>query len=718
MDVRNRKPLSPAFRLAILAGAAASVRLHLCSGSDVNATDDKGRSPLILAASRGRFDICQILLDEGADPTIRDHEGNDAIAIAQTRGLADVVALLAIADALGGVATSHRMTEKDTENTIDAVVESPMVPPPIQDLGEVAAQDDCPPEQALDKDVSFDLSAWQEDIEGPPPLDDPTCAANAAMLQRLLSRHVPIDTDEDWDDVAIDLPDPHDILRRRVPLTSEEERAVHLLLVESLRDGRIREDRIADSLRGSQEENDSEIPEWELGLRIALGDLGVVVDDDPSAPDILQPAGEDDEERFGDAASEALMFVRQHQASHTDPFFLYLKNLPKDLLSRADEIVLGEEIERGMKEMLTVVTSCPAVVARLRADAEAILNGDMPIREVLDVEHQGRADGAEALMNDNQNDGRPEEQAEEDQVEGGAFALSPEKAIQLREIRDVCRRASADRNELAACLLMAGLSGEYLTALQRVAEANDETGAMRERIRAGLERAEIARTRLVNANLRLVIWVAKKYGGLALMDRVQEGNIGLMKAASRFDYRNGAKFSTYATWWIRQAITRAVADAGRTIRLPVHVHESQRKIERARQRISAVGGREPDAEQIANLIQIPVDRVRKLLRIPDEPLSVEDCLEVESIPNQGVRSPEDICNAVAVRHHVGKLLAGLDPRSAEVLRLRFGIDRDEHTLEEIGQMYGVTRERIRQIEAKALRILRHPARSGHLMGSV
>ena len=303
-----------------------------------------------------------------------------------------------------------------------------------------------------------------------------------------------------------------------------------------------------------------------------------------------------------------------------------------------------------------------------------------------------------------------------------SFNIDDPVRMYLKEIGKVPLLTADEEIELATAMTAGNAAKERLKEIEESGE--EITDEERKALNAECKRGERAKQKLAEANLRLVVSIAKRYvgRGMLFLDLIQEGNLGLIKAVEKFDYTKGYKFSTYATWWIRQAITRAIADQARTIRIPVHMVETINKVIRVSRQLLQELGHDPTPEEISEEMNMPVDKVREILKIAQEPVSLETPIGEEEdshlgdfIPDEGASEPSEAASFTLLKEQLVDVLSTLTPREEKVLKLRFGIeDGRTRTLEEVGKEFNVTRERIRQIEAKALRKLRHPSRSKKL----
>lgn len=760
--VKEERPLNCLLKMAVLAGVETAVRMHVRRGDDLDARDGDGMTPLMLAASKNKAAICALLLESGADAFLTNTSGRDALEIAKASGAAEAAAVLAsnglkvmerpseecelALPAISSIEPPSECVGDGGTTTQEAGRLTPPTPPfvPSQKLGqEVPLAPLTAPESVATCEGEWngrsetkpwadsfpDLSWWEPEEDSPPPEADESLAAAASAAHREISGHKPIDTAEDWEAFEVFLPE------RAAPLPrngdDEARERIRRTLLRALREGSV-PDADVELLCSRQDGERNE--EGEALLRLVLGDLGAETDERTDT----EAFSYDDDDFGGDVeeeteVAEALAFLDDLGSGRAEPLRIYVREMARRrLLTAKEEPVLAKEIEEGAAQALDALASWPegvasvlAAVERVRSGAaeyEDISTGGAPEPSMGGAHENGAGNGGDDEPDDSDDAGTKNGEGEAGETVGLTEAGKDflDRAKEIARLAGRAGKGGAREKALRAALASANLSRSFLLSLADGGTA--DTDSAEGRFSAAMARQSTARERLAVSNLRLALSIARRYlgWGLPLDDLVQEANIGLLKAVDRFDWRKGFRFSTYATWWIRQQVTRAVADKGKTIRTPVHLHEMMMRTEREADATERETGRRPSAAELARAMSVSPAKVAAMLARMDEPaplhepdsagVFLDDVMADTDAPDPSLTT-ERAELAAALR----RFLAELEPRAAEVMTTRFGLGEDEsRTLEETGEIFGVTRERIRQIEAKSLRKLRHPSRSAIL----
>ncbi len=762
--------LNRLLRLAAVNGIETAVRIHIDRGDDLNARDDKGYTPLMLSAARNRTDICRLLLDAGADDGLLDPAGLDALAIAKAAGAKEAVVTIESAraakpHAIGAYAPFDQAPFSVTADVKSGIDSAPITrlaplqlyepltkqePKGVSSAGKAPFKPTAsanstensisslqlamqPAAGSLTPDsfepiAEFDLLGWEAEEYAPPPDSDQSLSDTAVAIQTAISDYAPIDTSADWDDFEAFLPEWATPLPRADDTDAREK--LRLLILRAIREGSVPDFAVEDlSLNDDRTKND----EAEAHLQMAINDLGAETDErfefsssSESFIVFVDPEESPDEE---DSVSSVMKFLDDLASHRNDPLRIYSKASQREKLITADEEVkLAKAMEDSLENALDALAAWPSGISHVVASAKLVKSGLKPLRWLS----SGTRDAPQEIevkfaANPSVNAAAAQEVDEVDpQFEPASKTVdseysdffdtlatlssyligSTQSGLSWRAARDTLTKISLSRSFL--------LDLADLETINNAGTATVYANAMKA--------YQDARERMTIANLKLVFSIAKKYlySGQPLDDLIQEGNIGLLKAVERFDWRRGFKFSTYATWWIRQQVGRFIADKGRAIRVPVHIHESAQRVFRESQAFELEFGRIPIINEIANRLDLTAKKVTALLRAvvettPIHEICIDELIAIESRSNYMASDPMDIVSDKQRIRSIDKLLATLDHKDERILRLRFGLGNvDAMTLDEVGSLYGLTRERIRQIESKALRALKHPGRLARL----
>ena len=703
---RSISGIDPLLKMAAVQGIRAVVEMHLRRGVDVNACDERGATVLMYAAAKGHAAVCKLLLDAGANPILADVDGRTASAYAAMSKNADIFILLA-----------------DATKQAEALPSKPDDERGEPDHPASSAANTSENDGSSSCDEVLDLSGWEIDTEPERPEQDVGAIRSANSLSLALSLHQPKPEGTDWSGITLELPAMQRDLAESVAKEALEgglRRKLGALIFKGIRNGWVRGGdirKIAAAHRGAF------VGLLETATRTTIGDFGIIIDDESIAMPSVLPEGPPTALE-SDAIAEAIDFIELIMAAEAGPLGRLQRDINRwPLLSQEDEIVYGRQVQEGMDDVLAIMARSQVLLGEVLETGLLIIAGSIPQSLLLGVspsseqefdpgdEVEADGDAATANMEDNAPDLDP------------VFVCHFQEVLAIHARMTEVGGAAVDLSfarAMTRALRNLEMSPDFLECQTTLRSDTPVEARLLEEYRRAIRRLRQARDRMVMSNMRLVVWVAKKYQnrGLELADLVQEGTLGLMRACSKFDPSRGFKFATYAIWWIRQSITRAIADQSRLIRLPVHFYEKHMKLKRLIR--GSAESNLPTPDVVAHEVEVDTRTAQRLLQSLEDPVPLDE-VDVDGLESQGgsnqTRGQEEAVYGTELRRAISATLEDMSPRVAWVLRMRFGIGMNaDHTLEETGQQYGVTRERIRQIEAKGLKYLQHPIRAKFLRG--
>jgi RNA polymerase primary sigma factor len=670
---------SPLLKLAIKAGVKAAV-VPLIRNTYLNVRDGNGLTPLMMAAMYGHHEIFQLLLLEGADSSLLDTNGRTAVQIAEAQGFANITQLVTSQDM-----DVEPVTEVTVSLELQVETESDVVCVDVSGVHEVSSAYIIPEIGEVRESVSIglaesDLQGWEAEDEVRVPLSDDSCIALAVSAQNHISAHRPIDRDFDWSDVDIELPETF------APLVSKDDLpALNDLAFAGLVNGvvsyrQVNEAILVDYGSVAKDRNDL--------LVSLLENSGIAVEENVELFGVTDTPDPEQQELVDD-------IFHSLESSERDPLLSYFGAMRQfDLLDKDHEERFGQRMDSALIALYRHLANL--------SDADwQLVSGSTVADDVEMISEEDEEAAEEEITVIPFAGDEPGEELPEPEMEGGGFwgyASNLRLGLEETEEKQIPRPAPKELTEIHS----------------RLNEISREDGLP---IKRAIGTYEKVRYAFVTANLRLVVSIANRYRnrGLDYDDLIQEGNIGLMKAVEKFDYRKGFKFSTYATWWIRQNITRAIADQARLIRVPVHMVESMNAVSRVERELAYKYGKDVTIEHIAKAVDRTTEQIKKIFKVRVSESIFFDDLSENPLDYLGFIDSQFRPDQTASDDELTKLISDsvneLGGKMAPVIRLRFGLDGEQElTLEEVGQIFGVTRERIRQIEAKALLKLKHPTR--------